>query len=63
MSTGLRRAEVVALRWDDIDFENQTVTVRHGKSDKQRVAAIADFLAVNGMSTIEFADLICEGLG
>ncbi|MCY3866052.1 MAG: tyrosine-type recombinase/integrase [Chloroflexi bacterium] len=26
--TGLRRAEVVALRWDDIDFEDQLVTVR-----------------------------------
>ena len=40
--TGLRRAEVVALRWDDIDFEDQTVTVRHGKGDKRRIAAIAD---------------------
>ena len=33
--TGLRRAEVVALRWDDINFEDQTVTVRHGKGDKR----------------------------
>ena len=40
--TGLRRAEVVALRWDDIDFEDQLVTVRHGKGDKGRIAAIAD---------------------
>ena len=40
--TGLRRAEVVVLRWDDIDFEDQTVTVRHGKGDKRRIAAIAD---------------------
>ena len=40
--TGLRRAEVVALRWDDIDFEEQLVTVRHGKGDKERIAAIAD---------------------
>ena len=40
--TGLRRAEVVALRWDDIDFEDQLVTVRHGKGDKQRVVAIGD---------------------
>ena len=31
--TGLRRAEIVTLRWDDIDLENQTVTVRHGKGD------------------------------
>ena len=40
--TGLRRAEIVTLRWDDIDFEDQLVTVRHGKGDKRRVAAIAD---------------------
>ena len=40
--TGLRRAEVVALRWDDIDFEEQLVTVRHGKGDKERIAAVAD---------------------
>ena len=40
--TGLRRAEMVALRWDDIDFEEQLVTVRHGKGGKERIAAIAD---------------------
>ena len=40
--TGLRRAEVVALHWGDIDFEDQLVTVRHGKGDKERIAAIAD---------------------
>ena len=40
--TGLRRAEVVMLRWDDIDLEAHTVTVRQGKGDKQRIATIAD---------------------
>ena len=40
--TGLRRAEVVMLRWDDIDLDAHTVTVRHGKGDKRRIAAIAD---------------------
>ena len=40
--TGLRRAEVVALRWNDIDFEDQLVTVRQGKGGKERIAAIAD---------------------
>ncbi|MCY4061901.1 MAG: site-specific integrase [Chloroflexi bacterium] len=40
--TGLRRAEVATLRWDDISFGDQTVTVRHGKGDKRRIAAIAD---------------------
>ncbi len=40
--TSLRRAEIVMLHWDDIDFDDWTVTVRHGKGDKRRVAAIAD---------------------
>jgi len=40
--TGLRRAEVVALRWNDIDFEDQLVTVRQGKGGKERIVAIAD---------------------
>ena len=40
--TGLRSAEVVALRWEDIDLDAQLVRVRHGKGDKERVVAIAD---------------------
>ena len=40
--TGLQRAEVVALRWDDIDFEDQLVSVRRGKGGKERIAAIVN---------------------
>ena len=40
--TGLRRAELVMLRWSDIDTEAGLVTVRHGKGGKERVAAILD---------------------
>ena len=40
--TGLRRSELVTLRWSDINFEDMTITVRHGKGDKERVAAIVD---------------------
>ncbi len=45
--TGLRRAELVALRWEDINLENQTVRVRYGKGDKERVASIADITNVS----------------
>ena len=38
----LSRAEVEMLRWDDIDLDVHTVTVRHGNGDKRRIAAIAD---------------------
>ena len=31
--SGLRRAEIVKLRWDNINFEDQTMTVRRGKGD------------------------------
>jgi len=39
---GLRRSEVTALMWEDIDLEGGTIQVRHGKGDKSRVVAIAD---------------------
>ena len=26
---GLRRSEVLGLKWDAIDFENKTITIRH----------------------------------
>ena len=34
--------ELIALRWNDINFEDLTITVRHGKGDKERVMAIVD---------------------
>lgn len=40
--TGLRRSELVMLRWSDIDAEAGLVTVRHGKGGKERVVAILD---------------------
>lgn len=40
--TGLRRSELVALKWTDINFEDMTLTVRHGKGDKERIVAIVD---------------------
>lgn len=55
--TGLRRSELVALRWSDVDLESQTITVQHGKGDKQRVVAIADVTAgtVRAMQTLREA--------
>ncbi len=38
--SGLRLAECVSLRIKDIDFQNLTINVRHGKGDKDRVTPL-----------------------
>jgi integrase len=38
---GVRRSEAAALRWQDVDFENGIVTVRHGKGDTSREVPLA----------------------
>lgn len=43
--TGMRRSELAALKWSDLDLDNYTVSVRHGKGDKERDVAIAGELA------------------
>jgi integrase/recombinase XerD len=39
-STGMRRAELVALRTDDVDLERGTVLIRQGKGAKDRMVPI-----------------------
>jgi len=41
-STGLRSAELCALRWHDIDLEEGTLLVRKGKGGKQRLLFFND---------------------
>lgn len=40
--TGARRAELVNLRWTDIDLANCIITIRRGKGGQSRTIAIAD---------------------
>lgn len=47
--TGLRRSELAALKWSDIDLERGLIAVRHGKRDKARTAAIIDNLAIDAL--------------
>jgi integrase len=35
--TGLRRTEALSVLWSDIDWAELSITVRHGKGDKERV--------------------------
>ena len=36
----MRRAEVIALKWQDIDWEAGIIRVRHAKGDKYREVAM-----------------------
>ncbi|MFU0825454.1 tyrosine-type recombinase/integrase [Clostridium sp.] len=40
--TGVRRSELVALNWEDIDFKNNIIIVKHAKGNKQRVIPITE---------------------
>lgn len=42
LKTGLRRGEVVALEWRDVDLDRRELLVRHGKGDKSRSVPIED---------------------
>ena len=43
---GLRRSEVLGLKWDTFDFENKTITIKHkaiqGKKDNKTVIILKD---------------------
>ncbi len=40
VDSGLRRAEVCALNWDDLDFSNGLLRVKRGKGGKARSAVV-----------------------
>ena len=42
LKTGLRRSEVIALTWRDVDVDGRELLVRHGKGDKSRRVPIED---------------------
>ncbi len=38
--TGMRRSEAIRLEWNDIDFENDIVTIKRAKSGKKRLVPL-----------------------
>jgi len=40
LNTGMRQGEILNLRWQDVDFKNQLVMVRHSKAGKPRFVNI-----------------------
>lgn len=48
--TGMRRAELAALQWRDVDTERGVIHIRHGKGDKRRDAAIMGDAAIDALA-------------
>jgi integrase len=40
LNTGMRRGEILALRWKDVDLDNRKITVRNTKNNESRVIPI-----------------------
>lgn len=40
LNTGMRRGEILALRWKDVDLENRKITVRNTKNNETRVIPV-----------------------
>ena len=45
MHTGMRRSEILALRWGDVDLRRRTITLSHTKNNERRVIPINDTVA------------------
>ncbi|MGJ0845950.1 tyrosine-type recombinase/integrase [Tissierella praeacuta] len=43
--TGARRSEVLSMNWDDVDFGQQTITIRKGKGGKERIVPLHESLS------------------
>lgn len=44
LMTGMRRGEILGLRWNDIDFEENIITVRHNAIMTDNSTQVVDFL-------------------
>ncbi len=55
--TGMRRSEAADLMWEDIDFENGVITIRHGKGDKFREVPVAGDIALEALEIWQRAQM------
>jgi integrase len=44
LHTGMRRGEILKLKWTDVDFPNRIITVQEAKSGKKRMISMDDTL-------------------
>lgn len=45
MHTGMRRSEILALHWSDVDLRRRTITLSHTKNNERRVIPVNDTVA------------------
>src|SRR5262249_39634672 len=41
VETGMRRSELLSMRWDDVDLERRTVLLRHTKNGRPRTVPLS----------------------
>ena len=60
---GLRRGEVVALKWEDIDFKNQTLSVnKSAYKEKGKPQALKAPKSQNSVRTVYFSEIYAQAL-
>ena len=60
---GLRRGEVVALKWEDIDFKNQTLSVnKSAYKEKGKPQALKAPKSQNSVRTVYFSQICAQAL-
>ena len=59
--TGMRRAELISLKTQDIDFSNKSITVT-GKRNKQRIIPLSDDMLVKLKQYIEIKNKEVENI-
>lgn len=61
--TGLRKGEILALEWSDIDFENKTISVSKSIEYKGNAPSVKTPKTEHGVRIVPLLDMLAERLG
>lgn len=62
VTTGMRQGELFGLQWEDVDFENRTVTIRRQARDYHGTVTVKSPKTDAGYRTISITEACCEAL-
>ena len=63
LSTGMRRGELLGIKWEDVNFKNKTITIRHNLVHTNKGPLLQDTVKTdNSYRTIEISDKVIEVL-